>query len=265
MDRPSESSKGHLSSKSSSESSKVHLSSKSSLSHTSAVCEPIHWKDILAPITTAKWTPALVRDYLITVVNRMNKHFAMITCGRNIGSIEVTRFNANPAKTPITVTLSSWRCKELFPKKVSICWKEGGKMRRIHTTALSLWMKAGNRREVQLESNAYGATPRRSNAAVKWLTTMLRLAEVNQCPIVFNALNPRHHIYETFLNVIGQSRRNEWSPKKISQAIYRICPQSRPVRGDPPLRLRGEYVINIPSEEICHHMLKKLNITPERP
>jgi hypothetical protein len=215
---------------------------------------PIDWNSILA--CTKPLTPVSARTYLINVVNRLNRHFAMVMNGKNTGSIEVTRMHPNPSEKSTTVTLSSWRCKELFPRKVSVTWMEAGKRRRIHTTALSLWLKSGNRREVRLDKAA-SAVPLSTDAAVKWLRKMLQLTEKNECPLVFNALNARTLVYNTYWDVVGRHRKHEWTPKRISQHIYRILPTSRPVKGS-KVRLRGVYMIDIPSIDVCHDALAKL-------
>ena len=77
--------------------------------------------------------------------------FAIVVSGSKIGSIEVTLLNRESAQPPIKVILSTWRCQQLFPKKVSIAWIENDTRKQLHISAFSLWLKSSNRREIQPE------------------------------------------------------------------------------------------------------------------
>lgn len=223
-----------------------------------SICTPIDWGAIMLPSfpPNTQWTPTSVRAYLSLVVSRMNNHFAMIMSGRHIGWLELTRLNRNPTKPPVKVVLSTWKCRQLFPKKLNITWLESGKRKRFHMAVFALWMKSCERKEVQLETAAtlqLGDVP---NIGIKWLKKMLSLSETDACPIVFNALNIRKLVYESFWNVVGQARKHEWSAKRISECLYRLFPASRPKNGKRP-RLKGVYVIDIPCVADCYDVLNE--------
>ena len=55
----------------------------------STVCHPIDWPEILKQ--PEKFTPKTVRAYLVSVVDKMNKHMALWMDGPSLGRIRVTR------------------------------------------------------------------------------------------------------------------------------------------------------------------------------
>lgn len=220
------------------------------------VCCPIDWDTVLAP-TCEKWSPHSVRDYLNTVCDRMNHFFAVIMSGPKMGSIQVTRLNrASNDLPPINVILSIWRCQQLFTKTINMLWKENGKTKRLRMTAFNLWMRSSNRKNIQQRTSmpTLPATP-----ATDWLKRMLSLAKTDACPIQFGTENPRQLVYESFWEVVGVHRKEQWSPRRISSALYRLLPLSKPTKR---VRLKGVSVIYIPSQEMCYDTLEHLKITP---
>ena len=224
----------------------------------SKICIPINWNLILAK-TTPKWTPRSVRSYLSTVCEKINAHFAIVMSGPKIGSIEVTRLNRESAQPPIKVILSTWRCQQLFPKKVSIAWMENETRKQIHMSAFSLWLKSSNRREVQPEVSVPIQPP---SVVANWLRHILSLSNTDACPLEFNALNTRKNVYQSWYEVVGE-RKCEWSPKRISEALYRTFPRSRPIKGRRE-KLRGIAVIEIPSKSEFYDALEAFNVQPLR-
>ena len=209
--------------------------------------QPIDWEAILAR-TATKWTPKSVRRYLFTICHRMNTHFAVIMDGRDFGKIAITRFNRD--NEPVIIVCTIWKCTQLFNRKIGLQWNEDDKRKRIHMTAFALWLKSGNRKEIRPPiSPNYPITP-----AAIWLQKMLLLADNGECPIVFDSLNTRQAVYESFWNVIGVERKAEWLPKTISQAVYNLLPSSRPIGGRRS-RIKGVGMINIPTKQECRTAL----------
>ena len=227
------------------------------------ISQPIDWSAILAYENNGEWTPHSVRRYLVAVVERLNQHFAMVMGGRQLGSIELTRLNRVPTKPPVRITLSTWRCSQLFPQKVSLSWLEKGLRKRFHMTAFALWIKSTNRKEVLLETAGSSLINGRGQHcfAIRWLKEMLTLADAGKCTIVFDALNVRQAVYKSFWLVNG--RKTEWSPRRISEALYSIFPNSRPIKGK-RIRLKGKSVIDIPSQEVCCNILERIRWKPLR-
>ena len=235
-------------------------SQQASLSNANqTICQPINWSLILAK-TVPKWTPRTVRSYLVNVCEKLNAHFAVLMSGPKIGNIECTRLNRDPTQPPIKVILSFWRCQQLFPKKISLKWVENDSIRQIHMSCFQMWMKSGNRREIQPAVKAPNQPP---DIAVQWLRQMLALSHTDACPIEFNKSNVRQHVYESWLELIPENRRVDWTPKRISASIYRLFPGSRPYKGYRQ-RLRGVAVINIPSIETCIDALEQTKYVPLR-
>jgi len=213
----------------------------------SRASQHINWPYILTP-RVKKWTAYTVRRYLKGVYEKINEHFAVVMDGEFMGSIQITRLNRLAGHPPVNVILSVWRCLQLYPQKISISWEEDGKIRRIDSSALSLWLKCPIRKNVQpaISSSIISASP----LIIVWLQKMLLLANSGDCPITFNALNIRQSVYESFWNVVGPERTHEWQPKTISQAIYNILPSSRPKKRQ-RRRFKGKPVIDIPSIDVC--------------
>ena len=219
-------------------------------------CIPINWDTILDVGDTTVWIPQTVRLYLRSVVERLNRHFGMIMTGPNMGCVQISRQNATPSKKDVRVTISIFKCSQMYNRKVSLSWMEQGKHKRFHMAAFILWLKSGNRKNITVETTSMSYMYHRSNTpAIKWLKEMVLLAEVKRCPITFDALNIRKTVYDTFWKVNG--RKNEWSAQRISQELYTIFPQSRPMKGR-RVRWKGKACIDIPSRETCSEILQRL-------
>ena len=210
------------------------------------VVEPINWSLILAK-TVPKWTPRSVRAYLTTVCEHLNAHFAYIMSGADIGKIEVTRLNRIPGQPPINVRLTHWRMRQLFPQKISLKWTENDKEMKLHMSAFDMWSKSRNRREIQPVALVPDQPP---EIAVEWLKEMLSTARTDACAIEFGRSNARRNIYESWHEFVGSPAADDWSPKRISESIYRLLPSTKPRKGYRE-RLRGVSVMHIPTEEEC--------------
>jgi len=229
---------------------KLSLSQMASLSNADqTICQPINWDLILAK-TAPKWTPRSVRSYLNTVCERLNAHFAYIMSGKDIGKIQVTRLNRIPNQPPIKVHLSYWRMQQMFPSKISIRWTENAKPKSLHMSVFEIWSKSRIRREIQPVASMFHQPP---EIAVQWLTQMLSTANTDACPIEFGRSNVRQHIYDAWHEFVGTAA-DQWSPKRISESIYRVLPTARPRRGHRE-RLRGISVMHIPSQDECRDMI----------
>ena len=227
---------------------KLSLSQMASSSNANqTICQPINWDLILAK-TAPKWTPRSVRSYLNTVCERLNAHFAYIMSGKDIGKIQVTRSNRIPGEPPVKVHLSFWRMQQMFPSKISIRWTENEKPMSLHMSAFEIWSKSRIRREIQPVASMPNQPP---DIAVQWLTQMLALPR-EACPIEFDRPNVRQHIYDAWHEFVGKP--DDWSPKRISESIYRVLPTARPRRGHRE-RLRGISVMHIPSQDECRDMI----------
>ena len=215
------------------------------------VVQPIQWDLILAR-NVPKFKARSVRAYLVGICNKLNKHFAIVMSGPQIGCIEVTRLNRIPDRPPIKVVLSPWRCQQLFTRRVNIKWMEEDKVKKINMTAFTLWMKSRNRREVQPE---YKNPQQPPNIAVQWLRSMLSLSETDACPIKFNCSNNRQDVYMSWWEMLDIGQKEDWHPKRISEAIYRLLPAAKPARGT-RRRLKGTSVIDIPDIYQCQDAMK---------
>lgn len=206
----------------------------------------IDWDAILARETTARFTPKSVRRYLVLVVERMNRYFKMIIAGAKIGCVEFTRMNDD------STILSTWACRQLFPRRINIVWNEYGKEKTFHKTAFALWLQASNRNDIQHPPATIGEKPP-PQLALRWLQHILSLKF--HSPILFNALNARHTVYKSWLDFVGPDRQAEWSStKRISQQLYLLFPSSRPPKNT-RLKLKGIPVIEIPSKQTCYNIV----------
>ena len=217
------------------------------------VVQPIQWDWILAR-NVPKFKARSVRAYLVGVCNKINTHFAIVMSGPQIGSIEVTRQNRIPDAPPIKVVLSPYRCQQLFTRRVNIKWWEDDKVKKLNMTAFRLWMQSRNRREVQPEYNLPQQPP---NIAVQWLKRMLSLSETGACPIKFNCANNRQDVYNSWWEMVDQ--KDEWHPRRISEAIYKLLPASKPEKRR---RWKGRAVIDIPDIDTCQDAFRNCNPAP---
>ena len=227
---------------------KISLSQQATLSNADrTICFPINWELILAK-TAPKWTPRSVRSYLTTVCEQLNAHFAYIMSGKDIGKIEVKRFNRIPGQPPIKVNLTYWRMQQMFPQKISVRWLEDDKPMKLHMSAFEMWSRSRNRREIQPVS----MPDQPPEIAVEWLKEMLATANTDVCPIKFGRANVRQQVYESWHKFVGAP--DDWSAKRISESIYRLLPASRNRRGKRE-RIKGVAVIYIPTQEDCWNMI----------
>ena len=223
------------------------------------VVEPINWTLILSP-SALSWTPRSVRAYLNTVTERLNAHFGFIMSGPDIGKIEVTRLNRVPELPPIKVNLTYWRMDQLFPQKISLSWVENDKKMKLHMSAFEMWSKSRNRREIQ----PVALIPDHpQEIAVEWLKESLSTARTDACAIEFGRSNVRQHIYESWWEFVGNHAADDWSPKRISEQIYRLLPAARPGKGRRE-RVRGVSVMYIPTQEECLEMIANRLVFPLR-
>jgi hypothetical protein len=100
------------------------------------------------------------------------------------------------------------------------------------------------------------------SVVANWLRHILSLSNTDACPLEFNALNTRKNVYQSWHEVVGE-RKCEWSPKRISEALYRTFPRSRPIKGRRE-KLRGIAVIEIPSKSEFYDALEAFNVQPLR-
>ncbi len=236
------------------------LSQQATLSNANqTVVEPINWSLILAK-TAPKWTPRTVRAYLTCVCEQLNAHFAYIISGKDIGKIEVTRKNRIPELPPVKIRLTHWRMHQLFPQKISINWIENEKPMKLHMSAFDMWSKSRNRREIQPVASMPDQPP---EIACDWLKEMLATANTDVCPIKFGRSNVRQAVYDSWHEFVGSPVKFDWSPKRISEQIYRLLPATKPKKGFRE-RIKGVAVIHIPSEEECLEMIANRLVFPLR-
>ena len=209
----------------------------------------IDWKSILQR-TAPRWYPKSVRAYLCTVVDRMNKHFAIAVSGSKIGSIQLTIDSSKPSRW-----LSTSRCRELFPHKISMVWEENGQKKQFHRSVFAMWLISGNRREIET-APAFKNANQPPNVVLRWLVHVLAIKD---CPIKFNAYNCRKKVYQSWWDYVGMDRKLDYSPRRISQLIYNCFPHTRPAKGT-RLKLKGRPVIDIPSKEFCTKLLNQCHV-----
>ena len=237
---------------------KISLSQQATLSNADrTICQPINFELILAK-TAPKWTPRSVRAYLNAVCEQLNGHFGYIISGKDIGKIQVTRLNRIPSEPPIKVNLSYWRMQQMFPQKISLRWTENNKPMKLHMSAFDMWSKSRNRREIQPIASMPDQPP---EIATEWLKEMLSTANTDVCPIKFGRANVRQNVYESWHEFVGSS--DDWSPKRISEQIYRLLPAARPKKRFRE-RIKGIAVIYIPTQEDCWNMIAESQTEPLR-
>ena len=104
------------------------------------VVEPIDWNAILEP-REPPTTPQTVRKYLAQIVHNMNAFFAIHMSGPNIGKIQVERTSRFSPKKDV-VLLSPYRAEQLFPRRVTLRWRENKKERVLFKSAFDIWLSS---------------------------------------------------------------------------------------------------------------------------
>jgi hypothetical protein len=216
----------------------------------STVCHPIDWAEILKQ-TEKIFTPKTVRAYLVSVVDKMNKHFAIWMDGPKMGKIRITR-RPRHGTTPVVVSVSVWRARQLFPHMLQVRWLlESGIQKTLFRNVINLWSCSRNRKEIYQEIPRQ-TSPLCHSPVIEWLKLQLALPE-ELCEIKWGGLNVRRTLYESFLETIKYPE--DWTPKKISQEFYRTLPACRPATGV-RVRRNGVACMHMPSRESCNTLLE---------
>ena len=214
------------------------------------VCEPIPFDTILQQ-PTARFTPKSVRRYILQVVERLNHYFQIWMDGPNMCKLRVLRNGRTTAQ--VAVNLSVWRAKQLFPRMVCCKWVEAGKKKTLFRNVIDLFLQARNRKEIYHESQAFISSPLQHSHVVEWLKTQLALPE-ECCSVKWGGLNTRQLLYDSFVEDMPHPQ--DWSPKRISQSIYKLLPSCRPDAGK-RVRRMGVASMYIPTRERCSIVLER--------
>ena len=214
------------------------------------VCEPIPFDTMLQQ--PVRFTPKTVRRYLWQVVERLNHYFSIWMDGPNMCKIRVIRNGRTTAQ--VVVNLSVWRAKQLFPRMVCCKWvDQDGKKKTLFRNVIDLFLQARNRKEIYHESQPFTSSPLQHSHVVEWLQTQLALPE-ECCSIKWGGLNTRQMLYDSFLE--NMLHPEDWSPKRISQAYYKLLPSCRPDSGK-RVRRMGVASMYIPTRERCSKVLER--------
>ena len=185
----------------------------------------------------AKLTPISVRTYLKTVVEKLNQYFGFICDGPNICKLCLTRNNVDNI---VTVA----QARHLFPYKVNIRWIESKKQKIFFKNVVDIFVQSSNRREIYHDRPFI-----KIDSPVKlWLKYQLSL---ESCLLKWDGLNARSLVYSTFLDHV--SNANDYTPKKISQEIYKCMPICRPTTR---VRSCGVSMIYLPSISYCQQVVE---------
>ena len=198
--------------------------------------QPIAWDEILKQPT--KLTPKSVRAYLTCIVEKLNHYLAFIMNGPNICKIRLTR---DQLEDVITIA----QAKQLFPQMVNIRWIEKKKEKIFFKNVIDVFLMSSNRKEIYHEHSLVQV----DLLVKKWLKHQL---SSENCPLIWDGLNPRNLVYKTYLDHIPNA--NDYTPKKISQEIYRLMPICRPTKR---IRSRGVSMIYIPSRDYCQQVISQ--------
>ena len=213
------------------------------------VCQPINWVAILKK-PDEKFTPKTVRIYLINVVSRLSQYFSIWMDGSNIGKLQCRRAGKYNKDQCIDINISIGCARSLFPRMVNCQWTEKNKQKSFRKNVIDLFLMAADRKEI------YQTTTTATQPLVpvlKWLEQQLSLPE-EVCPIKFDGLNDRKVIYSSFLE--DKTHPDDWSPRSISQALYKTLPGCRPTTGR-RIRKRGLAVMFICSREECQKIIDR--------
>ena len=190
-----------------------------------------------------------IHSYIRSIVETLNKYFAIHMDGEKIGKIRITRLRRSD-KHPIIDTVTVCKAKQLFPLRVKFTWKNKKIKNNFDMNIIDLWLHSPKIR------NELYSTKRmqiHQSPVVLWLETQL-----NECPslstIRFGGLNSRKEIYRTFLNELNDIEKLDWNSKRISQEFYAMLPESRPKKGS-RTRLNGVPSIYLPQFHICKRYL----------
>ena len=221
----------------------------------STVCTPIDWSNILKK-SDLEFTPISVREYLHKLIEKMNKHIGIWMDGPLMSKLQITRDGKNGAP-PISVSISIWRAKQLFPQSVTCNWKtQNGKKKTLFRNVIELFLVATNRNEI------YHTPPLaflKTSPVIEWLKLKLSLPS-ECCSIKWDGLNARSLIYSSFLEC--EKYPDQWSAKKISQEFYSILESSRPGKNK-RIRHKGISMMYLPSRDQCRQVLEQWKVKYE--
>ena len=127
---------------------------------------------------------------------------------------------------------------------------QNGKQKSFRKSVIDIFLMATDRKEIY---QAAACSEQPLIPVLKWLEQQLSLPE-EVCPIKFDGLNERQVIYNSFLE--DKTHPDDWSPRSISQAIYKSLPGCRPATGR-RIRKRGVAVMFMPSREECHQVINR--------
>jgi hypothetical protein len=197
-----------------------------------------------------------IHSYVRSIVETLNKYFAIHMDGEKIGKIRITRFRRND-NHPIIDTVTVSKAKQLFPLRVNFTWKNKKIKNNFDMNVIDLWLRSP---KIRNELYCTERVQIRQSPVVLWLETQL-----SKCPslstIRFGGLNSRKEIYRTFLNELNDIEKLDWTAKRISQEFYAMLPESRPKKAR--IRLNGVPSIFLPQFHICKRYLEKYK-NPEK-
>jgi|TARA_B110000090_G_scaffold72645_1_gene82815 hypothetical protein len=221
------------------------------------VCHPINWQDILKQ-PEASFTPQTVRKYLVDVIERLNQHWGVWMDGQLMGKIRVTR-NATTGVAPVEVNISTWRARQLWPQMIQCTWtSQTGEKKTLFRNVVDMFLKSRNRKE--LYQSQTQIQPLCTSPVIQWLRTQLSLP-IECCAIKWGGLNARSLLYDSFLETCAHPE--DWTPKSISQLLYRALPSCRPVTGV-RVRRKGIAMMYMPGRTLCCDILNHWIQTNER-
>ena len=215
-------------------------------------CIPIDFDFILArpPVIN----PVTMRAYVADIVAKMNKYFQIHMDGPFIGRLRITRLR-RCGHSPIISTITVERARQLFPMKIICEWKNKNVKKKFNMNVIDVFLRSPKiRKELYCTNQMHGRQP----PVILWLEK--QLTQHRECPsrstIRFGGLNQRIEIYNSFKNELNAIEVFDWTPKRISQSIYSLIPESRPRKGA-RTRLKGVPSIYIPQFNVCAKHLEQ--------
>ena len=223
----------------------------------STCVEPIPWDEILSKAAFQPLTPVSIRQWFMSVVQKMNVYFAIHLSGPHIFQIQVSRKALKQDRLDI-INLSTWRARQIFNRKVSVQWLESNKKKSFHMNVVDFWLKASNRKEIYARpSQALPPVVSReqTNPVAVWLSQELQW-NVNNVVKFDSHFNIREDLYKSFLSTVSDPEM--WSSKLICEQIYKILPECKPPPGKRP-RFKQRAIMYIPTRERVLNALNALN------
>ena len=221
----------------------------------STCVEPIPWEDILSKTAFQPLTPVSIRQWFMSIVQKMNVYFAIHLSGPNMFQVQVSRKAVNQDRLDI-LNLSTWRARQIFNRKVSVQWIESNKKKTFHMNVVDFWLKASNRKEIYAQPSQCmpPISRKQTNPVALWLSQELQW-NVNNVVLFDSHFNIREDLYKSFLSTVSDPEM--WSSKLICEQIYKILPECKPALGKRP-RYKQQAIMYIPTRERVLYALNAL-------